>query len=49
MPAEELVELGLDESEWEVELAETRLRATTAPDGSPAELEDGVLLLRRRG
>ncbi len=49
MPAEELVELGLDESEWEVELAETRLRAATAPDGSPAELEDGVLLLRRRG
>ncbi|MGC5628843.1 class I SAM-dependent methyltransferase [Georgenia sp. Z1344] len=46
-PAEELAELDLGD-EWEVVLAETRTRAATSPDGEPAELEDGVLLLRRR-
>lgn len=47
-PAEELALLGLDEAEWAVEIAETRERETVGPDGEPALLEDGVLLLRRR-
>ena len=48
-PAEELALLALDTAEWTPELVEVRARAATAPDGSPAHLDDGVLLLRRRG
>ena len=33
---------------WEVELAEERPRAATAPDGSEGEHLDAVLVLRRR-
>jgi len=46
-PAEELAELAFDEAAWSVELAETWQRAITAPDGSPATLDDNVILLRR--
>lgn len=47
-PAEEVDLLDLDPAEWTVELAEVRPRAATTPDGTPATLDDGVLLLRRR-
>lgn len=40
----ELLDLGAD---FTVELAEVRNREVTAPDGTPALLEDGVLLIRR--
>ncbi|CAI9388287.1 bifunctional NAD(P)/FAD-dependent oxidoreductase/class I SAM-dependent methyltransferase [Microbacterium sp. T2.11-28] len=46
-PAQELALLGLDPAVWTVELAEVRARETAAPDGRPAHLDDGVLLLRR--
>lgn len=48
-PDEEFAALGLDASEWTALLTETRARAATAPDGTPTELLDGVLLLRRTG
>lgn len=46
-PGEQLAELALDAADWSVELAETRRRAITAPDGSPSTLDDTVILLRR--
>ena len=45
---EEAAQLGAPASEWEVELAEERPRAATAPDGSAGEHLDAVLVLRRR-
>ncbi|CAN7400404.1 NAD(P)/FAD-dependent oxidoreductase [Microbacterium sp. LjRoot45] len=45
-PAEELAQLQLDEG-WSAERVEIVPRETAAPDGSPAHLDDGVLLLRR--
>jgi ubiquinone/menaquinone biosynthesis C-methylase UbiE len=45
---EEAEQLGTPASEWEVELAEERPRAATAPDGSAGEHLDAVLVLRRR-
>jgi len=48
-PDEELALLDLDPGSWRVELAEVRRREVTAPDGTPAHLDDGVLLLRRIG
>lgn len=47
-PDEELAALALEPEMWEVELVETRTRTATGPDGAPAQLEDGILLLRRR-
>lgn len=47
-PAEELTLLAPDPAVWTVEIADVRGRATTSPDGDPAMLDDGVLLLRRR-
>jgi len=46
-PEQELPLLALDPAEWTVELAEVRPREVVAPDGTPAHLDDGVLLLRR--
>ncbi len=46
-PAGELAALALDPVGWRTELAETRRRQVVDPDGRPAEIEDGVLLLRR--
>ena len=43
---ETLRELALDD-DWIVETAETRARATTGPDGEPAELVDLVVRVRR--
>lgn len=48
-PAEELEQLALDPAAWETVVAETRLRPATGPDGEKAELEDSVILVRRRG
>lgn len=45
---DEAAELGGSTEEWEVELAEERPRAATAPDGSAGEHLDAVLVLRRR-
>ena len=46
-PEEEVEALGLLDEGWTVEIAETRTREVTAPDGSPAVLDDAVVLLRR--
>jgi thioredoxin reductase/2-polyprenyl-3-methyl-5-hydroxy-6-metoxy-1,4-benzoquinol methylase len=46
---EEIEALALDiDVDWKVVLAETRSRTTSAPDGTPANLDDVVVLLRRR-
>lgn len=47
-PDEELTALGLDPQTWAEELVESRFREATGPDGTPATLEDGVVLVRRR-
>jgi len=48
-PDEELALLDLDARDWAPETVEIRRREATAPDGTPAHLDDGVLLLRRIG
>jgi SAM-dependent methyltransferase len=45
--AEEIDQLALDLEAWDVEIAETRSRAATGPDGQEAVLDDVVVLLRR--
>lgn len=45
---DETAQLGGSAEEWEVELAEERPRAATAPDGSAGEHLDAVLVLWRR-
>lgn len=47
-PDEDLAQLAFDPQTWEVELCEIRRHEVTAPDGSAAMLDDGVILLRRR-
>ncbi|EWS80337.1 methyltransferase [Brachybacterium phenoliresistens] len=47
-PDAEVAALDLPAADFAVERAELRRRAATAPDGTPAELEDGVVLIRRR-
>ncbi len=46
--ADELAELDLSDDDWDVVRAEQRHRGATAPDGTPAQLEDSVVLLRRK-
>jgi thioredoxin reductase/SAM-dependent methyltransferase len=46
-PEDELALLDLDPTEWRAEIIEIRQRGTTAPDGTPAHLDDGILLVRR--
>lgn len=48
-PQDELTTLALDPQKWETLRAEVVTRDTTAPDGSPAQLDDTIVLLRRRG
>lgn len=49
-PAEELEQLALDPTHWEVVLQEIRPREMTTPDGTQtATIKAGVLLLRHRG
>ncbi|MEV7693461.1 FAD-dependent oxidoreductase [Microbacterium sp. NPDC089189] len=45
---EEVAALDLDDAAWDRVVVEHRHRDTTAPDGSPASIDDGVILLRRR-
>ena len=45
---DEVAQLGGSAEKWEVELAEERPRAATAPDGSAGEHLDAVMVLRRR-
>jgi SAM-dependent methyltransferase len=45
-PEEQVAQLALGD-EWTVEVAELRTRRITAPDGSPATLDDTVVLARR--
>ncbi len=47
-PEEDVAALALDPQQWSVELAEVRHRSGTSPNGEPAELDDSVVLLRRR-
>ena len=47
-PAEELDALSLDEAAWDTQMAETRTREATGPDGERATLEDTVVVARRR-
>jgi SAM-dependent methyltransferase len=47
-PDEEVAELDLDAAEWSSVRVDTVARAITLPDGRTAEIEDGVVLLRRR-
>jgi len=46
-PATELALLGLPAVGWQIVVAEVRRRAATGPDGTPAELDDTVVLVRR--
>ena len=46
-PEEELAALGLPESDWRTVIAEIRRRSATGPDGTPAVLDDTVVLLQR--
>lgn len=47
-PEEDLARLDLSVDEWDTVICEVRERDATAPDGSAATLEDGVVLLHRR-
>ncbi|MGV8907529.1 MAG: class I SAM-dependent methyltransferase [Propionicimonas sp.] len=47
-PAQEVAALGLPESDWQQLIVETRQRSAIGPDGSPAVLDDAVVLLRRK-
>jgi SAM-dependent methyltransferase len=46
-PEDEITALALDPAQWAVEIAETRSRDATAPDGTPSTLDDTVVLVRR--
>ncbi len=47
-PEEELVSLGLNESQWETLVLETRTRDAIGPDGQFAALRDAITFIRRR-
>ncbi|WP_292836261.1 class I SAM-dependent methyltransferase [Microbacterium sp.] len=47
-PAEELALLALDPHQWHAERVEVVARDVVGPDGTPAVLDDGILLLRRK-
>ena len=47
-PDSELALLAPSAAEWETLVSEVRSRAITGPDGEPAELDDTVVVLRRR-
>lgn len=48
-PHDELALLALPPDEWATEIVGIRPRDLTDPDGNPAVIDDGVLLLRRVG
>jgi hypothetical protein len=47
-PAEDLADLDLDPSDWEVLVNEVRQRDATGPAGERATLDDTVTFVRRR-
>lgn len=47
-PSDDLAALDLSPELWEVEIAEVRRREATGPDGLPAVLDDGIVLVHRR-
>lgn len=47
-PQEEIDQLELEPGQWEIDLAETRPRQATGPQGERATLDDVVVLIRRR-
>ncbi len=48
-PASDLEALALEPGQWRVLVCETSERDVTAPDGTPATLADGVVLVQRLG
>ncbi len=46
-PEQEVAALGLPGPEWQQLIVETRRRPAIGPDGSPAVLDDAVVLVRR--
>ena len=46
-PDQEIAELNLPSEEWAVVISQVRRRAATAPDGTPADLEDAIIVLQR--
>ncbi|MGD8213686.1 FAD-dependent oxidoreductase [Aestuariimicrobium sp. Y1814] len=48
-PEQDLATLALDPDEWEVLTCAVRRREATAPDGTPATLDDSVVHVRRVG
>ena len=48
-PESELDLLHLDPAEWTVEVAETRSRQATGPEGQEAALDDTIIFARRAG
>lgn len=47
-PEEEIEQLELDANDWATILAESRPREAVGPDGTPATLEDAIVLVRRK-
>lgn len=47
-PEQDLAALRINPVSWEVQACELRPREATSPDGAPASLVDGVVLVRRR-
>lgn len=47
-PAEDHASLNLNPDEWQTVLLETREREAIGPNGEPATLDDGVILLKRQ-
>lgn len=47
-PAEQISELELDSAKGEIEVSEARPRRATGPDGQRVDVEDAIVLVRRR-
>ncbi len=47
-PQQEVEALGATEGDWEHLIVETRQRTATGPDGQVGELDDAIVLLRRK-
>lgn len=47
-PEQEVADLALDPASWMMVVAQTRTRSVTSPTGEPGEIDDAVVLMRRR-
>ncbi|MBP7596359.1 MAG: hypothetical protein KA755_12045, partial [Candidatus Microthrix sp.] len=47
-PADDLADLDVDPTDWDVQRCDTAERQATGPNGQEATLVDGVISLRRR-